>query len=129
MKNTLIALFLPVLYLLPARAGAQAGSYQPAIPQSNSSDRWKILPDGSIEWRIDGNTEWRTNDGLPHSDHIEMSGQKVSLWVQYGVGTDGRPVLNRTLVFPTVRLLPVNTTASMMYNVVRNCPTTRSVSV
>jgi hypothetical protein len=112
MKRTLIALFLPVLYLLPARAGAQAGSYQPSIPQADSADRWKILPDGSIEWRIRG--------GLPHSDHIEMSGQKVSLWVQYGVAADGRPVLNRTLVFPTFRLLPVNTTASMMYNVTDN---------
>jgi hypothetical protein len=49
-----------------------------------------------------------------------MSGQKVSLWVQYSVEADGRPILNRTLVFPTFRLLPVATTASMMYNVTDN---------
>jgi hypothetical protein len=72
-------------------------------------DRWTIQPDGSIEWRI-GNR-------LPHSDHIEMSGQKVSLWVQYGVDSLARPWLIRTMVFPTFRLLPNNTTASMMYDI------------
>src|ERR1700730_66033 len=72
-------------------------------------DRWTIKSDGSIEWKIDKR--------LPHADHIEMSGEKVSLWIQYGVDTAGRLSLNRTLVFPTFRLLPVNTVASMMYNV------------
>ena len=72
-------------------------------------DRWQILPDGSIEWK--------PVDRLPHSDHIEMSGEKVSLWVQYGVDTSGRATIDRTLVFPTFRLLPQRTIASMMYNV------------
>jgi len=117
MKNLLfIALLFPVLWATPFFAGAQAGSYQspgPApVPSPAPSDRWSILPDGSIEWRPDTR--------LPHADHIEMSGQKVSLWVQYNVEADGRPTLNRTLVFPTFRLLPVVTTASMMYNVTDN---------
>jgi len=72
-------------------------------------DRWTIQPDGSIEWKIDKR--------LPHHDHIEMSGQKISLWMQYGVDTSGKPVLNRTVVFPTFRLLPVRTIAHMMYDV------------
>jgi hypothetical protein len=72
-------------------------------------DRWNIRPDGSIEWRIDNR--------LPHSDHIEMSGQKVSLWMQYEVDSSAKPVLNRTVVFPTFRLLPVRTIAYMMYDV------------
>jgi hypothetical protein len=72
-------------------------------------DRWKILADGSIEWAVDNR--------LPHNDHLEMSGEKVSLWVQYGVNENGQAALNRTMVFPSFRLLPVRTIASMMYNV------------
>lgn len=72
-------------------------------------DRWTIEPDGSIEWNIDGR--------LPHSDHIEMSGQKISLWMQYAVDSNARPSFVRTMVFPTFRLLPVSTTAAMMYNI------------
>ena len=85
------------------------GLYAQTSPLSVQNDRWVIQPDGSIEWKIDGR--------LPHSDHIEMSGEKVSLWVQYGVDSSGKPSLDRTMVFPTFRLLPQNTVASMMYNV------------
>jgi hypothetical protein len=74
-----------------------------------SQDRWVITNDGAIEWKV--------TDRLPHNDHIEMSGEKVSLWIQYGVDTSGRAIVNRTMVFPTFRMLPVRTTASMMYNV------------
>ena len=77
------------------------------LPQQN--DRWTIQPDGGIEWKIDTR--------LPHGDHIEMSGQKVSLWMQYEVDTSKKPILNRTIVFPTFRLLPVRTIAHMMYDV------------
>jgi len=76
---------------------------------SRQNDRWTIQPDGGIEWRIDNR--------LPHFDHIEMSGEKVSMWVQYGVDTSGKAILNRTMVFPGFRLLPQQTIASMMYNV------------
>ena len=72
-------------------------------------DRWHIQSDGSIEWDVNGR--------LPHSDHIEMSGQKISLWMQYGVDSNAKPSFVRTMVFPTFRLLPVRTIASMMYNV------------
>jgi hypothetical protein len=96
--------FFAALFLLTyARLQAQSP------PLSAQNDRWAIQPDGSIEWRVDGR--------LPHSDHIEMSGEKVSLWVQYGVDSAGKPSLDRTLVFPTFRLLPQNTVSSMMYNV------------
>lgn len=72
-------------------------------------DRWKIQPDGSIEWRI--------AKRIPHSDHIEMAGEKVALWMQYGVDSSGRSKLSRTVVFPTFRLLPQRTIAHMTYNV------------
>ncbi|HEX3166211.1 MAG TPA: hypothetical protein VHQ93_08095, partial [Chitinophagaceae bacterium] len=47
------------------------------LPRQN--DRWTIQPDGNIEWKIDTR--------LPHNDHIEMCGEKVSLWMQYAVDT------------------------------------------
>src|ERR1044072_6714342 len=87
--------------------GIVARAQQYNLPQQQ--DRWKIQPDESIEWKID--------DRLPHSDHIEMSGQKISLWIQYEVDTSGALSLNRAFVFPTFRLLPVRTGASMMYNI------------
>ena len=37
--------------------------------------------------------------------------------MQYGVDSNRKPVLNRTIVFPTFRLLPVRTIAHMMYDV------------
>lgn len=73
------------------------------------SDRWTIQPDGSIEWKIDNR--------IPHYDHIEMAGEKVALWMQYGVDSNAHPKLSRTMVFPAFRLLPVRTIAHMMYNV------------
>lgn len=76
---------------------------------TQQQDRWAIQPDGSILWTVNGR--------LPHNDHIEMSGEKVSLWVQYGVDSSGALSLDRTMVFPSYRLLPQRTIASMTYNV------------
>jgi len=76
---------------------------------ARTPDRWKIDAKGAIGWNI--------ADRLPHQDHIEMSGQKVSLWLQYGVNETKKPSFVRTFVFPTFRLLPANTIASMMYSV------------
>jgi hypothetical protein len=86
---------------------ASAYAQQSALPEQQ--DRWKIIAGGGIEWKIDNR--------LPHDDHVEMSGEKISMWVQYGVNNNGQPSLNRTMVFPTFRLLPVRTIASMTYNV------------
>src|SRR5205823_3915334 len=57
------------------------------------------------------------DDRLPHADHIEMSGQKVSLWVSYEVDSMKSPYISRTIVFPTFRLAPNKTSSSMMYTV------------
>ncbi len=46
-----------------------------------------------------------------------MSGEKVSLWIQYGVDISGASNFVRTIVFPTHRLLPAQTVAHMMYDV------------
>src|ERR1044072_9354753 len=86
---------------------ASTHAQQSSLPAQQ--DRWKIQPDGSIEWAIDNR--------VPHNDHLEMSGEKISLWVQYGVNEKRQATLDRTMEFPTFRLLPVRTIASMMYNV------------
>ncbi|HWW37723.1 hypothetical protein [Pedobacter sp.] len=70
-------------------------------------DRWVIQPNGSINWRI--------SERLPHSDHIEMSGEKVSLWVAYQVDQAGVIRLSRKVVFPTFRMLPDETRSHIAY--------------
>ena len=86
---------------LPAKAQEASASSPP--------DRWRIAPDGSIEWRIDNR--------VPHSDHIEMSGEQVSMWVQYGVDSLRTPHTSAVMVFPAFRLRPNKTASSMMYMV------------
>jgi hypothetical protein len=83
-----------------------------SIDLPEQQDRWSIQPDGSIEWKPEGR--------LPHNDHIEMSGEKISMWIQYGVDTSGKLNLNRSFVFPSFRLLPQRTVSSMMYSVADN---------
>ena len=47
--------------------------------------RWSIDSDGGIVWKVER--------GAVHQDHIEMSGRKVSLIVNYGVDAEGRLTL------------------------------------
>ncbi|MND66047.1 hypothetical protein D3C80_574330 [compost metagenome] len=75
-----------------------------------TENRWRIEPNGSIYWNIE-------KSKLPHTDHIEMSGQQVSVWLNYTVDTTGRFQLSRTLVFPSFRMKPNDTHASFMYTV------------
>ena len=103
--KTLRTRSLLLFLLLASMVYCSAQSY--SLP--NQIDRWAIQADGSIEWKIDHR--------LPHSDHIEMSGEKVSYWIQYGVDTSGKSNFVRTLVFPTYRLLPQRTIAHLTYNV------------
>ncbi|MCD8269726.1 MAG: hypothetical protein LUD46_15545 [Parabacteroides sp.] len=71
-----------------------------------SQNRWSINPDGSISWQI--------NEHLPHYDHIEMSGLKVSTVLRYGVNADGSFMLNKSMIWPMLRTIPNNTHASLM---------------
>lgn len=64
-------------------------------------DRWCIEDNGAICWKINGR--------LPHFDHVEMSGQKLSVVLRYGVNADGAFSLNRSLVFPMLRMKPNKT--------------------
>ena len=62
---------------------------------ANATPRWRILDSGAIEWQIDGR--------LPHYDHIEMSGLKVSAVLRYGVNGDGQFVMERSMIWPMLR--------------------------
>lgn len=64
-------------------------------------DRWTIQDDGAIRWNI--------NDNIPHDDHLEMSGQQLSVVLRYGVDAQKRFHLNRSLVFPMLRMHPNKT--------------------
>lgn len=66
-----------------------------------AADRWHIQADGSLLWMID--------ERVPHSDHIEMSGQQLSVVLRYGVDENGAFTLNRSLVFPMLRMKPNKT--------------------
>lgn len=71
-----------------------------------AENRWNINADGGITWRI--------TENIPHEDHIEMSGLKVSTVYRYGVDASGAFILNRSLVWPLLRTIPNNTHASLM---------------
>jgi hypothetical protein len=72
----------------------------------NGQNRWNIQPDGSIRWEV--------KKDIPHFDHIEMSGEKISTVLRYGVKEDGSFSLERSLVWPMLRTIPNNTHASLM---------------
>ena len=72
---------------------------------SYAENRWRIHPDGGITWEV--------KSGLPHYDHIEMSGEQISVILRYGVDENNVFKLNRSLVFPMLRTLQNNTHASL----------------
>lgn len=67
--------------------------------------RWQMNEDGSISWII--------NNNIPHDDHIEMSGKKISCVFRYGVAADSSFHATRSLVWPMLRTIPNNTHASL----------------
>ena len=87
----------------------------PLLVNAKSTDRWQIQRDGAITWKI--------NDRLPHSDHIEMSGQMISVVLRYGVTADGQLTLNRSLVFPMLRMIPNKTSNHLQQRVDLNIAT------
>ncbi len=62
-------------------------------------DRWQLSKAAnSLVWDV------TTDLRLPHSDHLEMSGRKVSLIVRYAVDADRNLSLTREAIWPTLRL-------------------------
>lgn len=91
------------------------------IESARQHDRWTILPDrqGII---------WDATKGLPHEDHIEMSGEKVSCVIRWGVAADGSFHSEKSLVFPMLRTIPNNTHASLNYRVATDIPSMLTVN-
>ena len=73
----------------------------PVGAAESAIDRWSICSDGSIQWV--------PNERLPHDDHLEMSGQQLSVVLRYGVDANYRFHVNRSLVFPMLRMKPNKT--------------------
>lgn len=76
-------------------------SFACAVLHASAQDRWSIRDDGSIRWNI--------TDNIPHEDHVEMSGQQLSVVLRYGVDAQQRFHVNRSLVFPMLRMQPNKT--------------------
>ena len=72
-----------------------------------AQQRWHLNQDGGISWEV------KSGDNA-HSDHIEMSGLKVSTVARYGVDDEGKFLLNRGMVWPMLRTIPNDTHASLM---------------
>lgn len=72
-----------------------------------AQQRWHLNQDGGISWEV------KSGDNA-HSDHIEMSGLKVSTVVRYGVDVEGKFLLNRGMVWAMLRTIPNDTHASLM---------------
>lgn len=65
--------------------------------------RWRCVSADSISWEVNG----------AHFDHIEMSGQKVSAVLRYGVDNDGNWIIDRNVILPTFRTVPNDTHGSL----------------
>ena len=68
--------------------------------------RWNLEKGGGLQWGI------KPSDA-PHVDHIEASGQRVSLILHYGTGEEGRLVKQIFVVWPMLRTIPNDTHASL----------------
>lgn len=76
------------------------------VSSTKASTYWNINSDRALLWK--------PLAGKFHTDHIEMSGKKVSVVLRYGVDERGRFMLNKGMVWPLLRTIPNNTHASLM---------------
>ena len=63
-----------------------------SLSAQESNSRWEIKSNGEITWEI--------VDKIPHQDHIEMSGKRISGVVRYGVNEDHSFSIKREVVWP-----------------------------
>ncbi len=77
-----------------------------SLSASPAATRWQMQDDGSIAWM--------PKEDVPHDDHIEMSGKRVSVVLRYGVDEKGAFHVNQSMVWPMLRTIPNNTHASLM---------------
>jgi hypothetical protein len=73
----------------------------------HAADRWTLNGDEPIAWYVSADSN------LPHEDHIEMSGHRVSTVVFFGADKDGVPTLHRQVIWPMLRTIPNDTRGSL----------------
>jgi len=78
-----------------------------SVMAQENVNRWEMNDQGGITWKID--------DRVPHHDHIEMSGKRISTVISYGVESDNTFFIKRDLVWPLLCTIPNNTHASLMH--------------
>ncbi len=67
------------------------------------SSRWSVNADGNgIVWDVADQTN--PANLLPHADHVEMSGRRVSVIVRYRVDKSRRLFVERDMIFPQLRV-------------------------
>ena len=107
-----------------------------ATPSRTRTAALQTGPDGTsaetktTRWTLaDGGRTivWRPSDDIPHYDHVEMTGEKVSMVLRWGVDADGAFRCERSLVFPTLRRIPNDTHASLVWRTAADIPSTLSV--
>lgn len=65
---------------------------------------WNFTDDRAIQWNV---------SEKDRTDHIEMSGARVSAILRYGNDSQGQLVLRKKLIFPMLRTIPNNTHGSL----------------
>lgn len=76
------------------------------IQANHAQQRWKINANGGITWQVE--------KGDVHHDHIEMAGKQMAVVLRYGVDQTGAFELNKSMIWPMLRLIPNNTHGSLM---------------
>ena len=74
--------------------------------RANQTLRWNLGKKHEIVWSVDKD--------IPHFDHIEMSGKRVSTVLRYGVDDKGAFSVDKSMIWPLLRTIPNNTHASLM---------------
>lgn len=69
---------------------------------------WKISDNNTLLWTP-------VQEELPHADHMEMSGLKMSTVLFWDIDASGRMTLERSLIHPLLRVWPNNTAAHWRY--------------
>ncbi len=77
-----------------------------AVLHVKGSNRWDISGHHSVQWND-------LRGGIPHHDHVEMSGEKVSVVYYWGVDAQKQFALRRTVIWPMLRTVPNDTHASL----------------
>lgn len=106
----------------------------PTYKTGNNNELYDIQPDMDLaetRWKIEKGGRgilWGASEGLPHEDHIEMSGEKVSCVLRWGVTADHAFRSEKSLVFPMLRTIPNNTHASMNFRIATDIPSLLAVN-